>query len=110
MHTGIQRGQTFTEALDAFNVSNGTAQRVDVLEDGSLGPRISRASGTVQYWEQLGGQFTASEQAHLEHTPVPQRRVYATEEERVMNEGTNQRLPQEQVRSLANHDMNRLQD
>ena len=110
MHQGMERGQTFTEALDTFNFSDGTAQRVDVLEDGSLGTRISRGSGTVQYWEAMGGTFTESEQEHLRVTPIPQEPIYETEEERVMNEGLNQRIPARQVQELANRGTSGMQD
>ena len=74
MKTGVEQSKTFTEALDDFNRTNGAVQRVDVLEDGSLGPRIHRESGTVQYWKDSGGAFTPQEQAHLDsNTPPPPR-------------------------------------
>ena len=58
MASGVEARKTFTQALDDFNRSNGHVQRVDVLEDGSLGPRIHRHSGTVQYWRDAGGAFS----------------------------------------------------
>jgi hypothetical protein len=71
MKTGVERGQTFTEALDVFNATAGSLQRVDVLPDGSLGSRIHSGSGTVQYWKDAGGRFTEAEQAHLDSHPPP---------------------------------------
>ena len=61
MSEGIKSGLSFTQTLDNFSASQGGNQRIDVLEDGSLGERISKSSGTVQYWEQLGGSFTPEE-------------------------------------------------
>lgn len=87
MKTGVERGQTFTEALDAFNTSAGSLQRVDVLPDGSLGPRIHSNSGTVQYWKDAGGGFTETEQAHLDsHLPPVARTVSAEAEEMGLGE------------------------
>ena len=77
--TAREQGLSFTEALDSFNTSNGTTQRVDVLEDGTLGPRIHREAGSVKYWRDAGGTFTAAEQAHLDSNPVPPRREYSDE-------------------------------
>ena len=68
--SGVEQGKTFTQTLDEFNTTNGTPQRVDVLEDGSLGPRINKNSPTVKYWEDSGGTFTESERAHLDVTPT----------------------------------------
>ena len=79
MKTGVEQGKTFTQALDDFNRSNGTAQRVDVLEDGSLGPRIHRESGTVKYWKDSGGTLTAEEEAHLNANPPPPPRELSDE-------------------------------
>ena len=79
MRSGVEQGKTFTEALDDFNRTNGAVQRVDVLEDGSLGPRIHRESGTVQYWKDSGGSFTPREQAHLDSNPPPPPREYSAE-------------------------------
>jgi hypothetical protein len=66
----VEQGKTFTQTLDEFNTTNGTPQRVDVLEDGSLGPRINKNSPTVKYWEDSGGTFTESETLHLNDTPT----------------------------------------
>ena len=77
--TAREQGLSFTEALDSFNTSNGATQRVDVLEDGTLGPRIHREAGSVKYWRDAGGTFTAAEQAHLDSNPVPPRREYSDE-------------------------------
>ena len=77
--TAQEQGLSFTEALDKFNTSNGATQRVDVLEDGSLGPRIHKEAGSVKYWRDTGGTFTAMEQAHLDSNPVPPKRVYSDE-------------------------------
>lgn len=79
MTAGVEQGKTFTEALDDFNRTNGAVQRVDVLEDGSLGPRIHGESGTVQYWRDAGGAFTPQEQAHLDSNPPPPQREYSDE-------------------------------
>ena len=79
MKSGVEQGKGFTETLDAFNRSNGAVQRVDVLEDGSLGPRIHKEAGTVKLWRASGGTFTSSEQAHLESNPVPPPRQHSTE-------------------------------
>ena len=77
--TAQEQGLSFTEALDKFNTNNGATQRVDVLEDGSLGPRIHKEAGSVKYWRDAGGTFTAAEQAHLESNPIPPKRVYSDE-------------------------------
>ena len=79
MKSGVEQGKTFTEALDDFNRTNGAVQRVDVLEDGTLGPRIHRESGTVKYWADSGGSFTPQEQAHLDSNPPPPPREYSDE-------------------------------
>ena len=79
MKTGVEQSKTFTEALDDFNRTNGAVQRVDVLEDGSLGPRIHRESGTVKYWADSGGSFTPQEQAHLDSNAPPPPREYSDE-------------------------------
>jgi hypothetical protein len=79
MKTGHEQGKSFTQALDDFNRSNGAAQRIDVLEDGSLGPRIHKDSGTVKYWRDSGGSFTAAEQAHLDTNAPPAPREYSAE-------------------------------
>ena len=79
MKTGVEQGKTFTETLDEFNTSNGAVQRVDVLDDGSLGPRIHKESGTVQFWQKSGGTFTPEEQAHLNSNPSPPPRQYSDE-------------------------------
>ena len=110
MSEGIKSGLSFTQTLDNFSASQGGNQRIDVLEDGSLGERISKSSGTVQYWEQLGGSFTPEESLHLNNTPVPQARSYATEEERVMNSQIGRRLPPEEVAKFKDFSVSDAQE
>ena len=57
MAEGVNSGLDFTQALDNFNSSDGgkTRQRVDVLADGSLGPRVHPDAATVRYWVAAGG-------------------------------------------------------
>ena len=78
MKTGVEQNKTFTESLDDFNAGSGL-QRVDVLEDGSLGPRIHEDSGTVKAWREMGGSFTESEQAHLAANLAPPPRAMSPE-------------------------------
>ena len=95
--SGVEQGKTFTQTLDEFNTSNGTPQRVDVLEDGSLGPRINRNSPTVKYWEDSGGTFTESEEAHLNVTPTTDTMSSVPEEARTMGLGEELTLAQRQI-------------
>ena len=71
MRQGVENGQTFTQALDEFNRTQGNVQRVDVTPDGGLGERIHRSAPTVRYWQDAGGSFTLREEAHLRMQPVP---------------------------------------
>ena len=79
MKTGVEQGKTFTQTVDDFNKSNGAVQRVDVLEDGSLGPRMHKEAGTVKLWRASGGTFSPSEQTHLDTKPVPPPRQHSAE-------------------------------
>ena len=79
MATGVEREQSFTEALDDFNRTQGARQTVDVTESGRLGPRIHRQSGTVKYWRAAGGTFTPAEEAHLASNPSPPERPITPE-------------------------------
>ena len=81
MANGVELGQTFADALDDFNLSQGARQRVDVTEDGRLGPRIHKGSGTVRHWKAAGGTFTAAEEEHLARAPVPNERPIHPEAE-----------------------------
>ena len=76
MITAKTSGQSFTKALIDFN---GESQHVDVLSDGTLGPRIHRAAATVQYWAAAGGTFTEAEQAHLDSNLPPPARALCVE-------------------------------
>jgi hypothetical protein len=73
MRQGVENGQTFTQALDEFNKTQGNVQRVDVTVDGGLGERIHRSAPTVRYWMDSGGSFTPREEAHLRMQPVPKK-------------------------------------
>ena len=73
MRQGVENGQTFTQALDEFNRTQGNVQRVDVTPDGGLGERIHRSAPTVRYWMDAGGSFTPREEAHLRMQPAPKK-------------------------------------
>jgi hypothetical protein len=99
MKNGLEQGKTFTQTLDEFNRSNGHVQRVDVLEDGSLGPRIHKNSGTVEYWRKMGGSFTESEQAHFENNSPPPERIFSEDARRM---GLHEHLSDAQIDHLNN--------
>ena len=110
MAEGVREGRGFTETLAKFNQTQGAQQNVDVMEDGSLGSRIHRAAGTVQYWEAAGGEFTPSENLHLNNAVIPQERTYATEEERMINSQIGRRLPPERITQLNRMNTGQLSD
>jgi hypothetical protein len=87
MATGVEAGKSFTQTLDDFNKNWGARQRVDVTEEGKLGPRIHKESGSVKYWQDAGGAFTADEMAHLRDAATPPPREYSAEA-RAMGVGT----------------------
>ena len=95
--SGVEQGKTFTQTLDEFNTTNGTPQRVDVLEDGSLGPRINKNSPTVKYWEDSGGTFTESETLHLNDTPTSTSVSFIPDEARAMGLGEELTSDQRQI-------------
>ena len=80
MKSGIEAGKTFTESLDQFNrKSSGAPQRQDVTEEGRLGPRIHKNSGTVKYWKESGGSFTPNEQESLRTNQTPPPKEWSAE-------------------------------
>eukprot|EP00966_Prymnesium_polylepis_P124394 2876784-Prymnesium_polylepis.1 len=58
----IEQGQSFTEWMKAN-------EPADVTADGFT-ERVNRSDFRAQYWKEAGGQFTESEQAHLNSTPA----------------------------------------
>ena len=98
MKTGLEQGKSFTQTLDDFNRANNAVQRVDVLEDGSLGARIHNESGTVKYWKQAGGEFTAQEQAHLDTNKPPAPRGVSQEAQAM---GLHEKLSDAQVENVV---------
>ena len=87
MKTGVERGQSFTEAVLEFNQGHNAGD-VLLTENGTskLGPRIHNEAAFVKDWKTSGGMFTISEQTHIDSITPPPKRVHS-EDARAMGIG-----------------------